>query len=362
MANPLEALWQRWQERRGGPRTEEIQALSEQFRVTLEAAAAKVVETDQNREILSHVRQLLRDPDWSWKYAYEVEQQMVLLYGAEALRTELSRRILVEAPHVLYPDTTAWYRNQLDKAQTLEDQRVLLSRLVNDLQWRYTVNETKLGYVRKITGRTGWIFIIAVVIFIGFLFVLWDFGASAAGDRAASWVEQHSQFLTFMLAAVSGFLGASFSMVSGLKSRLESSSLNQMKNASSRAILLSRVLVGTGAAMILYFFFESNLLAGEAFPKLVAPAGAEGEAYSPVVHRALLVVWCFIAGFSEKLVPGLLAKTEGRLDEQQAAPHPPAPENLPRPTDTEPGEGEPAPPKPPGEPKDSGAKGEGKGS
>jgi hypothetical protein len=31
----------------------------------------------------------------------------------------------------------------------------------------------------------------------------------------------------------------------------------------------------------------------------------------------LLVIWCFLAGFSEKLVPGLLAKAEGSADKRR---------------------------------------------
>jgi hypothetical protein len=36
---------------------------------------------------------------------------------------------------------------------------------------------------------------------------------------------------------------------------------------------------------------------------------------APSRDLALLTVWCFLGGFSEVLVPGLLAKTEGQLAE-----------------------------------------------
>ena len=264
--------------------------------------SGKLKRAGKTRETLEPIEKLLDKEDWRWKDAYEVEQSVVLLYDEETLRTELSRRIL-EAQHVLYPNVAAWYRERANEVKTSNEQRALLLRLVNDLQWRYTVSEAKLGYVKQITGRTGWIFILAVVTFIGFLFFLLFTGSSMKAENP-------QQFLTFLLAAVSGFMGASFSMVASLKSRLESSSINQMKNASSRAILLSRVLVGTGAAMILYFFFESELLTGAAFPDFKAPSDDKD------LQRALLIVWCFIADFSEKLVPGLLAKTEAQASDQ----------------------------------------------
>lgn len=97
-------------------------------------------------------------------------------------------------------------------------------------------------------------------------------------------------------------------MLSSLKSRLEKSELDELKLMRPWVMLLSRALIGTGAGCVLYFFLRSGLLGGGAFPDLAALDT------TPVTRKglALLIIWCFIAGFSEKLVPSILEKTEGR--------------------------------------------------
>jgi hypothetical protein len=98
-------------------------------------------------------------------------------------------------------------------------------------------------------------------------------------------------------------------MLGSLKSRLTASELDDLKLTRPWVMLLSRVLICTGAGCVLYFFLRSGLLGGSAFPQLTTLDTA-GEV--PRKDLALLIIWCFIAGFSEKLVPSLLEKTESR--------------------------------------------------
>jgi hypothetical protein len=180
-----------------------------------------------------------------------------------------------------------------------------MSRLVNDLQWRYTVSEVKRGYTKEITLKTGQLFILSLVVFALAVLLTLAFPGLKEFD------------LRLLVPAVlAGCWGAAFSMLSSLRDRLEASELDALKVLRARWVLGSRVLIGAGAASVLYFFFVSGLVSGSAFPDLKATAPS---ATWELNTFAQLIVWCFIAGFSERLIPGLLAKTEGRLDASPAS-------------------------------------------
>ena len=210
----------------------------------------------------------------------------------------------------------------------------LLARLVNDLQWRYTLNEAKRRFTKSLTTRTSYIFVFTLAAFAALVFLKF---------RSLVNVGRGDPKLLFVAMAV-GARGAGFSMLTGLKGQVEGSELYDLNLMRAYMMLVSRALIGAGAASILYFFLLSGLLSGKAFPELEAQAPAPGRSVvatsstvppaAPALQGAdrqcangqpcltftdisLLVVWCFIAGFSEKLVPGLLARTEARVDSQQ---------------------------------------------
>ena len=216
------------------------------------------------------------------------------------------------------------------------ERRAILARLVNDIQWRYTVNEVKRTYSKDITKITGLIFIVAIASFAAAVLGTALFGRAASGVGNAG---------LLLLAGLSGGWGAGFSMLASLKSRMDAADLNDLKLMKSRWILWSRPLIGVGGACILYFFLVSGLLGGTAFPALnpdqlsgaaspstvaaaSGPGTSEGGAQAATAgglaprhtsrDLALLIVWCFVAGFSERMVPALLAKTEGRAIGQSA--------------------------------------------
>jgi hypothetical protein len=279
---------------------EEVQELTAQFYVTLRACVARLGPDADTRAPKSRqdIETLLNADEVSWSNAYQIEQLLVDLFDDATLEVEVQSR-LIEAESNLHPCLTANYVALTKAATTSVARRALLARLVNDLQWRHTVNEVKRTYSKAVSKSTGLIFILAVALFAAAVVVLAFFN-----DR--DWRSNSAVLL--LIAGLAGGWGAGFSMLASLKSRLDAAEFNDLKLTKSKWILWSRPLIGVGAASILYFFLRSGLLMGPVFPELSVTPGTD----IPPKSLALLIVWCFIAGFSERLVPTLLAKTENR--------------------------------------------------
>jgi len=86
-------------------------------------------------------------------------------------------------------------------------------------------------------------------------------------------------------------------------------------------MLTLRALYGAIGAVVLYFFLRSGIISGHIFPSF---AGSEsGTAASNANFGELasnadfgkLLVWSFIAGFSERLIPDTLERTESQVDQ-----------------------------------------------
>src|SRR5262245_13251804 len=311
-------MWFSWRGEAKEMAQDEVEELTNQFYVTLRASVARLDKEDEARspKTMAEVEALLKpDRQRTWSEAYQLEQLLVDLYSPSALEVELKSRLL-EADSALRPKVAEAYVRQEAQLKEPAERRALLGRLVNDLQWRYTVNEVKRRYTRGITRDTGIIFIGAIVVFAT-AFLLRQLFSFADGHL-------------LLIAGLAGGWGAAFSMMATLRSRLDAAELDDLKRMRLRWLIWSRPLIGAGAACILYFFLVSGLLAGSMFPNLgaspaseavagsqsgaaAAPSSSAGAAGAPDAKAgasgsgtavsksstitakdlALLVVWCF---------------------------------------------------------------------
>lgn len=200
--------------------------------------------------------------------------------------------------------------------------RALLQRLLRGQHWkhsqRFLKRRIRLVYTQRILI---WLF----AIFALYVAALALAAALWPGEATGGW-QPWIVYAGSLVAFAAGLLGASFSTLTGHAGALNGISLEGAQVAASHAMIALRVGVGGTAAVILYFFFESGLVSGLAFPDLEAlgfapvhlagtaeGAGAEHTPLGVSVPNAdlsKLMVWSFLAGFSEKLVPTILGRVE----------------------------------------------------
>jgi len=127
-----------------------------------------------------------------------------------------------------------------------------------------------------------------------------------------------------LLAGATGLVGAVFSMMTGQKQSVVDLSIEAAQAATSNKMILLRLGIGLIGAFVLYSAFESHLVEGALFPDLESigfseiklQAGPSGPVAAhlgfsvPNEDLSKLLIWSFIAGFSEKLVPGMLNRVE----------------------------------------------------
>lgn len=147
-------------------------------------------------------------------------------------------------------------------------------------------------------------------------------GADDAGMRTAQ-PRIHELFLVIYF----GFVGAYFSRLSVFQRDMARLKSHEMDKGYGSGAMAVRLLVGSIGAAILYFLMMGEVLSGALFPGTDYQlfSGAGDQVFRPSKDLALLVVWSFIAGFSERFVPDRVSEVEARYKVAEPPP-PPVPD------------------------------------
>lgn len=238
-----------------------------------------------------------------WDKANEIEQYLVAMFDEAELDVEFKVKLL-DAKRKLGEDTWKFYEAEF-QTQNGKGKQSLLSSLYKDLQWAYDVEQTGKEYITQTRIRTSLLFIASI-----FMFFMIDQVSQIA---ALLKIEPGDKGDLIVTAMAAGWMGTSFSMLIGLKNRIQISSISDLKVIHRFDYIFSRALIGMISSLILFYTFQSEILTGTFFP-VFDPLNPQHPLDEK--NTALLVIWSFISGFSEKLVPDLLIKTEQKVSQE----------------------------------------------
>jgi len=308
---------------------------------------------------------MLEKDGFCWQNGYEAQQIKVRLVSDSNIEVELARVMKYAqkfgidvtdiASLLTPPDQDA---DEQEIATRYSQIRAHLSYLISDIQWeeqkKFARRALRAEYVKSVCKTTwivGTLFFSALAWTVlmsrdGFregLFGLLPFygettttAAQAATDGAGTQAAEagNKKFDLFrypglLLAIASGVLGAWFSMLVSIDQRLSGLSLEELRVARKKDSLWARLIFGGAAAVIFYFLLRSKMINGTVLPDLngigfVEPVflpATESDGVTntseaivgaaeliPSIQLCLLVVWCVIVGFSEKLIPAALTR------------------------------------------------------
>lgn len=252
-------------------------------------------------------------PDFATQWAELNRIELRLVRTIEDVQLiEETRHKLSEARALGVPDVKAFVDRfrELEAKGTAEERRAFAVTLISEVYGVQSQQFVEREKRRSVARR---------LIYIGMLIVGIPFTVLLAGSLAAPFFEffnafapsrwANSELTAFFLVLYFGIVGAYFSRLSRFANRMGSLSWNEMDLGYSAGAINVRLLVGAIAALILFFLMMGDILSGPVFLDgefvlwWVDAAGNQVVPLRPSENFARLIVWCIVAGFSERFVP-----------------------------------------------------------
>jgi hypothetical protein len=288
-----------------------------------------------------------RDPDFAemWGKLNEIEARLFLKFDDTRLRAETERKFVqAERLEVAGLDTVRERFRAIadDDPGATEKRRAEAMAILQDMFVRYSYRHAERAKRTEVATRLTWLgvglLILPLVMLLYYSLRIngyfdWFSGATPAfggaettatgaipgtalqgGQDAAPDVSVKPKIHEMFVVIYFGFVGAYFSRLSVFQRDMARLRWQEMDKGYGRGAMAVRLLVGSIGAAILYFLMMGDILSGALFPASGFDLfDSEGEqTFRPTKDFALLIVWSFVAGFSERFVPDRLGEVETR--------------------------------------------------
>ncbi len=270
---------------------------------------------------LADVKELLQRRRLRWVDVRQAERLVLAALTTEAAQVELGRR-LAERDRLpgnirAYYDRIAGLLEDDDAAAStgLDLHRVLM-RLVEDLHTDDAAERQKRRQLLRLRARKSWCFIASFVLFLAGsgVFIYASVKTTELGDPMPMWLWWLKAVADPVVAVVAGLFGAAFSMLRQRDDQSRAVDLEAVEHAASWSNLCTRLWAGVGGALVLYYvlltgYIDVPMLDSGVMREALTVKGPPGT----IANHAALVILCFVAGFSERLVPGVVERMVGKV-------------------------------------------------
>jgi hypothetical protein len=269
----------------------------------------------------------------AWTEAYRIELLLLLAEPPARLIPELEYRLSrAEAIGLANGANLRNAYQRLTSSMGTEDQKSILAdhnleinlrsiliETVKRIQWHETKKYLSRVMVKIATRNIVFAALFAFALFISpyvLMFLEYYFSVNILDHDVHKWVG----FPLFACLSA-GLFGSYFSRLLYIQQYSKTLSYDELVVTPDIVAIIVRGSVGICGAALLYFFLHAGIIEGPFIPdfsKFAMQLTPETPAQYPRLlmvnnQLALLIVWSFLAGFSERLVPSVLATTESKL-------------------------------------------------